>query len=46
MIKDRHGTLTAPRRDNRTQTKRETDQLGSIETSRWMVQKLARPPMA
>jgi hypothetical protein len=27
MIKDRHGTLTAPRRDNRTQTKRETDQL-------------------
>jgi hypothetical protein len=27
MIKDRHGTLTAPRRDNGTQTKRETDQL-------------------
>ena len=27
MIKDRHGTLTAPRRDNETQTKRETDQL-------------------
>ena len=29
MIKDRHGTLTAPRRDNGTQTKRETDQLCS-----------------
>ena len=27
MIKDRHGTLTAPRRDNGTQTKRETDPL-------------------
>jgi len=27
MIKHRHGTLTAPRRDNGTQTKRETDQL-------------------
>jgi hypothetical protein len=26
MIKDRHGTLTAPRRDNETQTKREIDQ--------------------
>jgi len=26
-IEDRHGTLTAPRRDNGTQTKRETDQL-------------------
>jgi hypothetical protein len=27
MIKDRHGTLTAPRLDNETQTKIETDQL-------------------
>jgi len=27
MINDRRGTLTAPRRDNETQTKRETDQL-------------------
>jgi hypothetical protein len=27
MIKDRHGTLTAPRRDDGKQTKRETDQL-------------------
>ena len=27
MIKDRHGTLTAPRRDIGTQTKRETDRL-------------------
>jgi hypothetical protein len=29
MIQDRHGTLTAPRRDNGTQTKKETDQLWS-----------------
>ena len=29
MIKDRHGTLTAPRRDSGTQTKRETDPLCS-----------------
>ena len=29
MIEDRHGTLTAPRRDDGTQTKRETDRLWS-----------------